>query len=343
MPIALRKEKRSCVKYPISQFVCIDHLSIQHQSFIVAIDAIKTPTSVQEALKEENWVQAMKEEMEALEKNSTWEIVNRHKDKRAIGYKWIYTMKCKSDGTLERYKARLTYGIDYEETFALVAKMNMVRVIISLAAHFGWNLQQFDVKNVFLHGDLEEVYLDISLGFYSHNEKNKVCRLKKALCGLKQSPRAWFERFSQSQGEHTLFIKHSPYGKLTLLLVYVEDMIVKGDDKIEKLTLKEKLATQFEMKELGKLKYILEIEYVLDLLKETGKLECKTLRVPIEQNHRIGSEECPIIEKSQYQRLVGKLIYLSHTRLDIAYAVSVVSQFMHDPRERHLEKGSSNI
>ncbi|RDX66424.1 Copia protein, partial [Mucuna pruriens] len=311
MPIALRKGKRSCVKYPISQFVHTDHLSIQHQSFIAAIDAIKTPTSIQEALKDENCVQTMKEEIEALEKNSTWEIVGRPKDKRAVGCRW---MKCKFDGTLERYKARLvakgytqTYGIDYEETFAPVAKMNT------------------------------------------------------ALYGLKQSPRAWFGRFAQvmislgyrqSQGDHTLFIKHSPNGKLTLLLVYVDDMIVTGDGEIEKLNLnKKKLSTQFEMKELGKLKYFLGIEvayskqgifiyqrkYVLDFLKEIGKLGCKISRVPIEQNHRIECEESPIIEKSQYQRLVGKLIYLSHTRPNIAYAVSMVSQFMHDPRERHFQ------
>ncbi|RDX88942.1 hypothetical protein CR513_29398, partial [Mucuna pruriens] len=210
MPIALRKGKRSCVKYPISQFVRTDLLSVQHQSFITAIDAIKTPTSVQEALKDENWVQAMKEEMEALEKKSTWEIVDRPKDKRVIGCRWIYTMKGYTQ----------TYGIDYEETFVLVAKMNTIRVIISLVAHFSWNLQQFDVKNVFLHGDLEEVYMEIPLGFYSHNEKNKVSRLKKALYGLKQSPRA-------CQGDHSLFIKHSP----------------NGDDDIEKLNLKEKLTT----------------------------------------------------------------------------------------------------
>ncbi|RDX98154.1 hypothetical protein CR513_18963, partial [Mucuna pruriens] len=150
MPIALRKGKGSCIKYP-------------------------------EALKDENWVQAMKEEMEALEKNSTWEIVDRPKDKRVVGCRWIYTVKCKSNGTLERYKARLvakeytqTYGIDYEETLAPIAKMNTIRVIISLAAHFGWNLQQFDVKNVFLHGELEEeIYMEIPPGFYSHNEKNK--------------------------------------------------------------------------------------------------------------------------------------------------------------------------
>ena len=143
---------------------------MQHQSFLSTIDSIKIPTSVQEALKDENWIRAMNEEMSALERNETWEIVERPKDKKAVGCRWIYTVKYKSDGTLDRYKARLvakgytqTYGIDYEETFAPVAKMNTVRIILSLAAHFGWAMHQFDVKNAFLHGSLEEeVYMEIS-------------------------------------------------------------------------------------------------------------------------------------------------------------------------------------
>ncbi|RDX58552.1 hypothetical protein CR513_62128, partial [Mucuna pruriens] len=118
----------------------------------------------------------------------------------------------------------------------------------------------------------------------------------------------------QSQGDHTLFIKHFLDGKLILLLAYVDDMIIISDDKIAKLTLKEKLATQFEMKELGKLKYLFKIEvayskqdifisqrkYVHDLLKEIGKLGWNTSGVPIEHNHRIECEESPTIEKSQY-------------------------------------------
>ena len=219
----------------------------------------------------------MNEEMSALEKNQTWEIVNRPSDKKAVGCRWVYNVKYKSDGTLERNKARLvakgftqTYGVDYEETFAPVAKMNTVRIILSLVACFGWELLQFDVKNAFLHGQLdEEVYMEIPPGFKPIEEGNKVCRLKKALYGLKQSPRAWFGRltyvmismgYRQSQGDHTLFIKHSKEGKLTLLLVYVDDMIVAGDDEHEKKILKEKLAAQFEMKYLGTLKYFLGIE-----------------------------------------------------------------------------------
>ena len=130
----------------------------------------------------------------------------------------------------------------------------------------------------------------------------------------------------QSQGDHTLFIKHSPEGKLTLLLVCVDDTIVAGDDEHEKQILKEKLAAQFEMNDLGKLKYFLRIEvayskkgifisqrkYVIDLLKETSMINCKTTRVPIEQNHIIGSDEgSSTVNKGQYQRLIGKLIYLA--------------------------------
>jgi len=357
LPIALRKEKRSCAKYPISQFVFTKKLSMQHRSFLSAIDSIRIPTLVQEALKVENWIRAMNEEMNALERNETWEIVERPKDKKAVGCRWIYTVKYKSNGTLDRYKAKLvekgytqTYEIDYEETFALVAKMNTVRIILSLAAHFGWTMHQFDVKNA-LHGSLEEeVYMEIPPGYGSINEGNKVCKLKKAVYGLKQSPRAWFGRFTQamvslgyrqSQGDHALFIKHSQNGKLTLLLVYVDDMIITGDDEIENQTLKERLAAQFEMKDLGMLKYFLGIEvaysrqgifisqrkYILDLIKETGKLGCKTTEVPIEQNHRIRNDEENLkVEKTQYQRLVRKIIYLSHTRPYITYAVSVVKR-----------------
>ena len=107
LPIALRKGKRSCAKYPISQFVSTKNLSLQHQSFISAIDSIRIPTSVQEALKDENWVRAVNEEMGALERNEIWEIVERPKDQKTMGCRWIYTVKYQVDGTLDRYKARL--------------------------------------------------------------------------------------------------------------------------------------------------------------------------------------------------------------------------------------------
>ncbi|KAJ9705810.1 hypothetical protein PVL29_003762 [Vitis rotundifolia] len=239
--------------------------------------------------------------------------------------------------------------------------MNTVRILLSLAAHYNWQILQYDVKNAFLHGDLdEEIYMNIPSGFEG-NTSNKVCKLKKALYGQKQFPRAWFRRFAkvmkesgykQSQGDHTLFIKHSVAGGVTVFLVYVDDIIVTGNDEREKHELKQRLATKFEIKELGKLKYFLGIEvtystqgifisqqnYVTDLLAEIGNIGCKPVSTPMDPNHKLGeAKEEPMVDKRMYQRLVGRLIYFALTRPNIAYSVSVISQFMHDPREPHLQ------
>lgn len=320
---------------------------------------------MQEALNDPKWIQAITEEMKALQKNDTWILVPLPKGKKRVGCRW--SIKHKADGSIERYKARLvakgytqTYGIDYQETFSPVAKLNTVRVLLSLAANLDWPLHQFDVKNAFLHGDLEEeVYMDVPPGFTTSSQTEVVCKLQKALYGLKQSPRAWFGRFSlamrkhgfrQSNSDHTLFLKHQQ-GKVRALIIYVDDMIITGNDKEEISRLQKHLATEFEMKNLGGLKYFLGIEvarssqgiflsqrkYVLDLLSETGMLDCKPADRPMVQNHGLGehSNQAPT-NRERYQRLVGKLIYLSHTRPDIAYAVSLVSQFMHCPSEDHM-------
>jgi hypothetical protein len=372
MPIALRKSTRTCpsiYRYPISNYVSSHRLSPSCKAFANQLSSVSIPKNLQEALNNPRWKAAMVEEMEALQKNSTWKLVELPKDKKTVGCKWVFTVKHKEDGSIERFKARLvakgytqTYGIDYQETFAPVAKINTIRVLLSLAANLEWPLQQFDVKNAFLHGDLEEeVYMDFPPGFSTSSESGKVCRLRKSLYGLKQSPRAWFGRFThsmrkygyhQSQSDHTLFLKHSNEGKVTALIVYVDDIVVTGNDIMEMGKLKTYLAKEFEIKDLGTLRYFLGIEvarskegifvsqrkYVLDLLVETGMLACKPIDTPIEQNHRLGEDvdDTPV-DRERYQKLVGKLIYLSHTRPDIAFAVSVVSQFMHAPCEKHME------
>ena len=132
------------------------------------------------------------------------------------------------------------YGLDYQETFALVAKLNTIRVLLSLATNNDWQLQQLDVKNAFLNYDLEEeVYMELPPGFDVARTDGKVCKLKKSFYGLKQSPRAWFNRFTktikqmgykQAQTDHTVFYKHKD-GKIIVLLVYVNDIILTGDDK----------------------------------------------------------------------------------------------------------------
>lgn len=205
IPIALRKGTRTCTQHPLDLFMSYKKLSHNHRAFLTSLNSIAIPKTLSEALGDENWRNAMKVEKEALEKNKTWDLVKLQEGKKPVGFRWVFTVKYKSDGSLERSKARLvakgytqTYSIDYLETFAPVAKMNMVRVLLSLAANFGWNLQQFDVKNAFLHGDLEEeIYMEVPLGFSSTNEEQVACRLKKALYRLKQSPRAWFGRFTK--------------------------------------------------------------------------------------------------------------------------------------------------
>ncbi|CAL8993466.1 unnamed protein product, partial [Prunus brigantina] len=354
-------------KYPINHYVSTHRLSKSYASYLCQLSSVCVPTKLQDALSNAKWVDAMHVEMEALNKNATWELVLLPKGKKAVGCRWVFTLKHKADGSIDRYKARLvakgytqTYGVDYTETFAPVAKLNTVRVLLSLAANLDWPMLQFDVKNAFLHGDLkEEIYMDPPPGILVTSKEGMVCKLRKSLYGLKQSPRAWFGRFAasmrksgyvQSNSDHTLFLKRRK-GRLTALIIYVDDVIVTGDDQAEIQSLQKYLASEFEMKSLGDLKYFLRIEvarskhgiflsqrkYVLDLLAETGMLDCKPIDTPSEQNHKLGlyPDQVPT-DKERYQRLVGKLIYLAHTRPDIAYAVSVVSQFMHAPSEDHM-------
>ena len=192
------------------------------------------------------------------------------------------------------------------------------------------------------------------------NKGNMVCKLRKSFYGLKQSPRAWFGKFSksmkgfgykQSNSDHTLFLKHKK-GKVTALIVYVDDMVVTGNDLEEKAPLQHHLTSEFEMKDLGALKYFLGIEvarseqgiflsqrkYILDILTDIGMLASKPADTPMELNHQLGEYPDQVLtNKERYQRLVGKLIYLGHTRRDIAYVVSVVSQFMHASSEAHMD------
>jgi hypothetical protein len=181
LPIAQRKGVRSCTHHPISDFVSYQHLSSPYRSFVSKLSYVSVPRNLQEALSDPKWRTAMHEEMEALHKNKTWDLVKLPNGKKFVGCKWVFTIKHEADGSVERYKARLvakgftqTYEIDYEETFAPVAKMNSIRVLLSIAANLDWPLHQFDVKNRFLHGDLEEEdYMEIPLDWKICHQQEK--------------------------------------------------------------------------------------------------------------------------------------------------------------------------
>nr|GFB30224.1 putative RNA-directed DNA polymerase [Tanacetum cinerariifolium] len=350
--ILSRKTTRG-TKYPMAN-IAEGNLSNNVKAFAVSLCSKEIPSSTEQALNIEKWKNAMDDKMKAL-KNETWDQCALPQGKKPVGYRWIFIVKYKPDGTVERYKAQLvakgytqTYRIDYSETFSPVAKIDTIRVLLSVASNQGWPLHQFDVKNAFLHEELKEkVYMEAPPGFLEHFKPGEECRLKKSLYGLKQSPRAWFGRFTlamkrygfkQSNSDHTLFLKNRK-NRVTCLIIYVDDMVITGNDEEEIKRLKEGLFTEFEMKDLGNLKHFLGIEvlrspkgificqkkYILDLLAEIGMINCK----PMEKKVKLA-------DRNRYQRLVGKLIYLSHTRPDIAYAVGVVSQFMHQPQVAHM-------
>nr|GEU52887.1 uncharacterized mitochondrial protein AtMg00810-like [Tanacetum cinerariifolium] len=252
------------------------------------------------------------------------------------------------------YKARLVskgyaqeYGMDYEDTFAPIAKMTMVRTLIVVASSCKWKLSHSDVKNAFWNGDLnEEVFMTPPPGV-SH-KPGEVCKLRKALYGLKQAPRAWYEKFANvvtsfgfvsSHHDFALFVKHSSVGRI-LLSLYVDDMISNGDDSVGIKSLKLELAHCFAMKDLGLVHYFLGIEvasspkgyilsqskYIGDLLDRARITDKMVKDIPIDAKAKYTpTDGDPLLDPSLYRTIVGSLVYLTVTRPDISYAVHIVS------------------
>ncbi|KAL9261953.1 Retrovirus-related Pol polyprotein from transposon RE1-like protein [Drosera capensis] len=224
-----------------------------------------------------------------------------------------------------------------------------------------WPLHQLDVKNVFLNGILEEdVYMTQPPGFVVQEEASKVCRLKRSQYGHKQCPQAWFERLSQALGQfgmtrsasdHSVFYRHLQK-KTIILVAYVDDLIITGNDVEGIFALKKFLSEQFQIIDLGKLKYFFGIEvlrspgkilicqrkYVFDMLSECRLLGCKSVDSPMVPEIKLILEDGESLHyPERYRRLVGKLNYLTITTTDIAYPMSVVSQFMSAPRTTHWD------
>jgi hypothetical protein len=303
---------------------------LRDYSCFSAVLSLHEPHTYREACTNPLWQQAMTEELQALEKTHTWDLVDLPHGKSAIGCRWVYKIKTKSDGSIERYKARLVakgyaqeYGIDYEETFAPVARITSVRSLLAIAAVHQWPLFQMDVKNAFLNGDLtEEVYMQAPPGYSDYPDK--VCLLRRALYGLKQAPRAWFAKFSSivhqfgfssSSHDTVLFIRRSDKGMI-LLLLYVDDMIITGDDHSSISDFKLFLHQQFEMKDLGHLSYFLGLEvssdstgyylsqakYASDLLSRAGLTDTKVVSTPLEMNARLTPlDDTPLSDATLYR------------------------------------------
>jgi hypothetical protein len=259
------------------------------------------------------WVDAMVEEYESIFKNSTWKIVPRPVDKSAVGSRWIYKVKQAADGSVEKYKSRFVArgfshieGIDYDETFAPIVRYSYIRSILSLSTQMGWRIHHMDVKTVFLNGIIEEeLYTKQPEGFENFDRESYVCRLKRALYGMKQAPRSWYTQidnyftilgFTKSEADA------NPYqvlveGKLLIIVLYVDDLILTGDDKMIH-SCKEDLAKEFEMNDLGLLHYFLGLEiwqrdgeifvsqgkYAREILGKFHMEGCKPMDTPLPGN-----------------------------------------------------------
>lgn len=232
-------------QYPFSDYISDEYFSSGHRAFLAAVTSNIEPKHFKEAVKIDVWNKAMATEVDTLEINKTWDLCDLPPNKTALGSQWVYKTKFNSDGSVERYKARLVAlgnnqveGEDYTETFAPVVKMTTVRTLLRLVAANQWEMYQMDVHNAFLHGDLdEEVYMKLPPGF-RHSHPDKVCRLRKSLYGLKQAPRCWFKKLSdsllkfgfvQSYDDYSLFSYTHKDIELRVL-IYVDDLLICGND-----------------------------------------------------------------------------------------------------------------
>ena len=250
-------------------------------------------------------------------------------------------------------------SIDFLETFSPVAKLSTVQLFLALASTQHWLLEQLDVNNVFLHGDLhEEVYMELPLGVVPP-QPGQVCKLKKSLYGLRQANRQWYEKlsnvllasgFMQSQADFSLFTKRKPDGSFTALLIYVDDMLLTGNDQDEIKSVKRTLDDLFRIKDLGQLKYFLGLEvarsshgislcqrkYTLELLQQAGLLGCKSVSTPMDPSLRFQKDDGkPFSDPVAYRQLVGQLLYLTTTRPDFCFVVTASSQFLNKPMTAH--------
>ena len=280
----------------------------------------------------------------------------------------MYKTKRNAKGEIKRHKARLVAkgysqkaGIDYDEVFAPVARLETIRLIISLAAQNKWKIHQMDVKSAFLNGVLEEeVYIQQPSGYEVKGHKDKVLKLKKALYGLKQAPRAWNNRidkyflennFTKCPYEHALYVKIKD-GDILIVCLYVDDLIFTGSNPRMFDEFKKVMTQEFEMTDIGLMAYYLGIEvkqkeegifisqesYAREILKKFKMNDCKPISTPVECGVKLSKhDESESVDPTFFKSLVGSLHYLTCTRPDILYAIGLVSRYMENPTTTHFK------
>ncbi|KAJ9542614.1 hypothetical protein OSB04_029120 [Centaurea solstitialis] len=298
-----------------------------HSGMLSCFLSQNEPKKVLDAMKDPSWIEAMQEELLQFVLQHVWDLVDLPKGHRVIGTKWIFRNKTDERGIVIKNKARLVAqgytqeeGIDYDDVFAPVARIEAIRLFLAFASYKGFKVYQMDVKSAFLYGTIdEEVYVCQPPGFEDPKYPDRVCKLRKALYGLHQAPRAWYDtlssyllenKFERGVIDKTLFIKRT---KTDMLLV------------------------QIYVKQKGEGIFINQSKYVATMLQKFGMNDAKPASTPMETHkHLTADVEGEEVDVHQYRSMIGSLMYLTASRPDIMFAVCVCARFQVRPKESHL-------
>jgi hypothetical protein len=322
--------------------------------------------TLRDALNNPGWRKALQSKYDALIQNKTWELVPLPSNCKALSARWVLWLKPDMHATYTRLKVFLVakgyeqkYGIDYDENFAPVLKWSTLQLIIAIASCFGWPLVHLDVITAFLNGKLTEViYMHQPPGYAVKGKENLVCRLLRSLYGLKQSPRTWYKEIDcylqhcgwhQSSGDPSLYFPWKNQS-IVILVIYVNDLLITGNDPVLIAHVKDQLQTKYCMKDLGALERYLGVQvhrsstgvhlnqqdYALQILQDAKLQDCNSATVPLPPGTALSEHTDTLpFDQFQYFHVVGQLLYLTNTRPDLAYSVNYVSRFMSNPQVAH--------
>ena len=354
------------------------YLGLIETQVIIPDDGVEDPLSYKQAMNDvdrDQWIKAMNLEMESMYFNSVWELVDQPDGVKPIGCKWIYKRKRDQTGKVQTFKARLVAkgytqreGVDYEETFSPVAMLKSIRILLSIATFYDYEIWQMDVKTAFLNGDLEEsIYMAQTEGFIELDHEQRVCKLKRSIYGLKQASRSWnikFDTAIKSYGfkqnvDEPRVYKRIVNSTVAFLVLYVDDILLIGNDVGILTDIKHWLATQFQMKDLGEAQFVLGIQIVRNRKNKTLALsqasyidkmlirykmqDSKKGLLPFRHGVHLSKEQSPKTPQEvedmkhiPYASAVGSLMYaMLCTRPDICYAVGIVSRYQSNPGRTH--------
>ena len=306
----------------------------------VVDEAIKVeePVTIEEALSGnycKEWKSAADLEYSSLLENETWELVKLPKGRRTVGYKWVFQVKYDGEGRIKCFKGRLIaqgysqkYGIDYDEIFAHVSRLSSIRILLAFAVENKMKVHQMDVVSAFLNGELkEEIFMQQPPGYVQSGKEELVCKLKKSIYGLKQSPRCWNEKFckhmrsfgfKESGADPCVFIRENEKKKFEIIAVYVDDLILIAETMEEIQHMKSCLSETFKMKDLGEIRYCLGVnfevdenrinlsqkQYLLQLLEKYGLSEANTVSTPMDSNVKL-------VKDDKYSKSVDPILRIS--------------------------------